>query len=89
MEAALRAAIRDGTLAAGTRLPSSRDLAGQLGVARGTVTAAYAQLVAEGYLTAKRGSGTTVAAVRGLSRTRPRCGRRGGGGSTCDRGCPR
>ncbi|UVS77053.1 MULTISPECIES: MocR-like pyridoxine biosynthesis transcription factor PdxR [Actinokineospora] len=63
VEAALRAAIRDGTLPAHTRLPSSRDLAGQLGVARGTVTAAYAQLVAEGYLTARRGSGTTVAQV--------------------------
>jgi GntR family transcriptional regulator/MocR family aminotransferase len=63
VEAGLRQAIRDGALAAGTRLPSSRDLAAQLGVARGTVTAAYAQLVAEGYLTAKRGSGTTVAAV--------------------------
>ncbi|MGX7825246.1 PLP-dependent aminotransferase family protein [Actinokineospora sp. 24-640] len=61
VEAGLRAAIRDGTLPAATRLPSSRDLAGQLGVARGTVTAAYAQLAAEGYLITRRGSGTTVA----------------------------
>jgi GntR family transcriptional regulator/MocR family aminotransferase len=61
VETALRAAIRDGQLAPGLRLPSSRDLAAQLGVARGTVTAAYGQLTAEGYLTAKRGSGTRVA----------------------------
>jgi GntR family transcriptional regulator / MocR family aminotransferase len=61
VEMALRAAIRAGRLAPGLRLPSSRDLAAQLGVARGTVTAAYGQLTAEGYLTARRGSGTTVA----------------------------
>ena len=71
LEASLRTAIRTGTLAAGTRLPSSRDLAGQLGVARGTVTAAYAQLIAEGYLTAKRGSGTTVAQVEGAEPPEP------------------
>ncbi|HVK24885.1 MAG TPA: PLP-dependent aminotransferase family protein [Actinokineospora sp.] len=61
LEAALRSAIRDGRLPLSTRLPSTRDLAGQLGVARGTVTAAYAQLVAEGFLVAKHGSGTAVA----------------------------
>ncbi|PPK70245.1 PLP-dependent aminotransferase family protein [Actinokineospora auranticolor] len=61
LEAAVRAAIRDGRLPQGTRLPSTRDLAGQLGLSRGTVSAAYAQLVAEGYLKAKHGSGTTVA----------------------------
>lgn len=60
VESALRGAIRDGQLAPGLRLPSSRDLAAQLGVARGTVTAAYGQLTAEGYLTARRGSGTSV-----------------------------
>ena len=63
VESSLRAAIRDGRLGSGTRLPSSRDLAAQFGVARGTVTAAYGQLVAEGYLVARRGSGTTVAAL--------------------------
>src|SRR5215217_8369308 len=62
-EAALREAIRSRHLAADTRLPSSRDLAGQLGLARGTVTAMYEQLVAEGYLLSKRGSGTRVAAL--------------------------
>ncbi|HEU5472056.1 MAG TPA: PLP-dependent aminotransferase family protein [Actinophytocola sp.] len=65
VEAALRTAIRGGQLTPGTRLPSSRDLARQLGVARGTVTAAYGQLTAEGYLATRRGSGTSVAA--GLS----------------------
>jgi GntR family transcriptional regulator/MocR family aminotransferase len=62
VESALRTAIRAGQLTPGLRLPSSRDLAAQLGVARGTVTAAYGQLAAEGYLSAHRGSGTTVAA---------------------------
>jgi GntR family transcriptional regulator/MocR family aminotransferase len=61
VESALRTAIRDGQLAPGVRLPSTRDLAAQLDVARGTVTAAYGQLTAEGYLTARRGSGTSVA----------------------------
>src|SRR5687768_5190998 len=61
LERALRAAIRDGRLAPGTRLPATRILAGELGVARGTVTAAYDQLVAEGYLSARRGAGTVVA----------------------------
>jgi GntR family transcriptional regulator/MocR family aminotransferase len=65
VESALRTAIRDGQLAAGVRLPSSRDLAAQLGVARGTVTAAYGQLTAEGYLTTRRGSGTSVASSLG------------------------
>ncbi|WP_367132363.1 PLP-dependent aminotransferase family protein [Saccharothrix sp. HUAS TT1] len=63
VESELRRAVRDGRLAPGTRLPSSRDLAAQLGVARGTVTSAYAQLVGEGYLSARRGSGTTVTAA--------------------------
>ena len=61
LESALREAIRTGRLRPGARLPSSRDLAGQLGLARGTVTAGYAQLIAEGYLVARHGSGTMVA----------------------------
>ncbi|MFI1917343.1 PLP-dependent aminotransferase family protein [Nocardia sp. NPDC020380] len=61
LEEALRTAIRDGRLLTGTRLPSTRDLATQLGLSRGTVTAAYEQLVAEGWLTARHGAGTTVA----------------------------
>jgi GntR family transcriptional regulator/MocR family aminotransferase len=61
LEAALREAVRDGRLAPGTRLPSSRVLAHDLGLARNTVADAYGQLVAEGWLTARQGSGTTVA----------------------------
>lgn len=65
LEHALREAIRDGRLSAGTRLPSTRTLAAELGVSRGTVSAAYDQLVAEGHLLAQRGSGTRVAHTAG------------------------
>ncbi|WP_051871480.1 PLP-dependent aminotransferase family protein [Streptomyces sclerotialus] len=58
---ALRDAARTGRLAPGTRLPSSRTLAADLGLARNTVAEAYAELVAEGWLTARQGSGTRVA----------------------------
>ncbi|GGU10335.1 MocR-like pyridoxine biosynthesis transcription factor PdxR [Streptomyces violascens] len=58
---ALREAVRGGRLTPGTRLPSSRSLAADLGIARNTVADAYAELVAEGWLTARQGSGTTVA----------------------------
>jgi GntR family transcriptional regulator/MocR family aminotransferase len=63
VERALRGAIREGRLVAGTRLPSSRTLASDLGVARGTVVEAFAQLQAEGYLQTRRGAGTWVAAL--------------------------
>ncbi|MYW68422.1 aminotransferase class I/II-fold pyridoxal phosphate-dependent enzyme [Streptomyces sp. SID8379] len=58
---ALREAVRGGRLAPGTRLPSSRTLAADLGIARNTVADAYGDLVAEGWLTARQGSGTRVA----------------------------
>ncbi|GAB1335032.1 PLP-dependent aminotransferase family protein [Streptomyces sp. E-15] len=58
---ALREAVRDGRLASGTRLPPYRSLAADLGVARNTVADAYAELVAEGWLTSRQGSGTRVA----------------------------
>ncbi|OWA15531.1 GntR family transcriptional regulator [Streptomyces sp. CS159] len=58
---ALREAVRTGRLTPGTRLPSSRSLAADLGLARNTVADAYADLVAEGWLTARQGSGTRVA----------------------------
>jgi len=61
IERAIREAVRGGRLAPHTRLPSSRALATELGLARGTVSAAYEQLVAEGFLTARTGSGTVVA----------------------------
>ncbi|GAA3201278.1 MocR-like pyridoxine biosynthesis transcription factor PdxR [Dactylosporangium siamense] len=60
---ALREAITRGRLAPGTRLPSTRDLAADLGVSRGLVVGAYEQLTAEGRLLTRRGSGTVVAAV--------------------------
>ena len=63
LEDALRSAVRSGQLTVGTRLPSSRTLAGELGWARATVVGAYEQLTAEGYLRSMRGSGTAVAAV--------------------------
>ncbi|HEX4288494.1 MAG TPA: PLP-dependent aminotransferase family protein [Trebonia sp.] len=65
LEAALRDAIRSGRLAEGARLPSSRTLAADLGIARNTVAEVYTQLTAEGWLTARGGSGTTVAPLRG------------------------
>ncbi len=61
LEHALREAVRSGQLPPGTRLPSTRVLAADLDVARGSVSQAYDQLVAEGYLMARPGSGTTVA----------------------------
>jgi GntR family transcriptional regulator/MocR family aminotransferase len=61
LEDALRVAIRDGRLPGGTRLPSTRALAGDLGLSRGTVVEAFAQLTAEGYLDARHGAGTWVA----------------------------
>ncbi|MFZ2175401.1 MAG: PLP-dependent aminotransferase family protein [Rhodococcus sp. (in: high G+C Gram-positive bacteria)] len=57
----LREAVRTGRLHAGTALPPSRTLAADLGIARNTVADAYAELVAEGWLTARQGSGTRVA----------------------------
>jgi GntR family transcriptional regulator/MocR family aminotransferase len=62
LERGVRAAIRSGRLRPGDRLPSSRALAADLGLARGTVAEAYAQLAAEGYLTARPGAPTRVAA---------------------------
>ena len=61
LEDELREAVRAGRLAPGSRLPSSRTLAVDLGIARNTVAEAYAQLVAEGWLVARQGSGTWVA----------------------------
>lgn len=57
---ALRRALLDGKLAAGERLPSSRDLAHDLKLSRNTVVAALNQLGVEGYLVSQVGSGTYV-----------------------------
>ncbi|WP_226576107.1 MocR-like pyridoxine biosynthesis transcription factor PdxR [Acuticoccus sediminis] len=58
----LRAAIVDGLLAPGLRLPSSRELAVQLGIGRNMVVAAYEQLMSDGLIEARHGSGTYVSA---------------------------
>jgi len=59
----VRGLILRGRLGAGNRLPSSRDLAFELGVSRTTVVAAYDQLQSEGYLEQRRGSGAFVADI--------------------------
>jgi GntR family transcriptional regulator/MocR family aminotransferase len=68
LEDALREAIRSGRLLSGTRLPPTRSLCVELGVSRGVVVDAYAQLAAEGYLHTRRGGGTTVATTVALDR---------------------
>ncbi len=70
LEGTVRDAIRDGRLPPGARLPSSRGLAGELGVSRGVVTSAYEQLVAEGYLETRQGAPVQVA--RGARAQPPR-----------------
>jgi GntR family transcriptional regulator / MocR family aminotransferase len=56
IEDALRRAIREGSLHAGAQVPSTRDLARQLGVSRRIAVDAYAQLAAEGYLSLRQGA---------------------------------
>src|SRR5512135_3051277 len=65
LETSLREAIRGGRLRTGERLPSSRELARELGVSRGMVQDCYGQLLAEGYLTSRTGSATRVAGFSG------------------------
>src|SRR5215467_1293305 len=57
---ALKSAIRAGRLAAGARLPSTRTLAVDLNVSRNTVSLAYEQLAAEGYIVARHRSAMLV-----------------------------
>jgi GntR family transcriptional regulator/MocR family aminotransferase len=63
IEGQFRAAIRDGSLRPGTPVPSTRELAGELGVSRKVVVDAYAQLAAEGYLETRQGAQPRVAAL--------------------------
>jgi GntR family transcriptional regulator / MocR family aminotransferase len=63
LERELREAIRSRRLTPDERLPSSRELARELGVSRGLIQECYSQLHAEGYLTTRTGSGTRVAAA--------------------------
>lgn len=65
---AAKAAIYQQRLAAGSKLPSSRDLAADLGIARNTVIAAFEQLAAEGYVSSVAGSGTYVADLQAMAR---------------------
>ncbi len=67
IEAQVRAAIRDGSLRPGTPVPSTRDLAGQLGISRRVAVDAYAQLAAEGYLEMRQGAQPRVAAGPALA----------------------
>ncbi|KAE9628278.1 PLP-dependent aminotransferase family protein [Parasedimentitalea maritima] len=66
----LRNQISEGHLVAGVRLPASRALAQDLGVARSTVVTAYDQLIAEGYLEARQGAGIFVCDVAPIAPTR-------------------
>ena len=63
IEASIRGRIRSGALPAGVALPPTRALAAELGVTRGVVVEASAQLVAEGYLTSRSGGYTQVAST--------------------------
>src|SRR5215472_18256401 len=63
IEMSIRQRIRSGALPAGVALPPTRALAAGLGVTRGVVVEAYAQLVAEGYLTSRSGGYTQVAST--------------------------
>jgi GntR family transcriptional regulator/MocR family aminotransferase len=64
VERTLREAIQSGALRPGVRLPSSRALAGHLGVSRGVTTEAYLQLAAQGYLVTRTKAAPVVADVR-------------------------
>src|SRR4029077_3557082 len=57
---ALRAAIMDGRLRAGTPLPATRLLAGDLGVSRGVIVEVYQRLADEGLVNGRPGAGTRV-----------------------------
>ena len=67
----LRKAIAEGRLAPGAKLPATRQAGRQLGVSRNTAAAVYEQLVCEGYLVTRRGSGTYVARQPPGTRPRP------------------
>ena len=67
----LRSAIIDGRLKSGARLPSTRNLAAQYGLARGTVVAAFQQLQAEGFVSSEVSAGTFVVPAPGWERNSP------------------
>ncbi len=63
IEDGLRQAIREGALKAGAQVPSTRDLARQLGISRRIAVDAYSQLAAEGYLSLRQGARPRVAEI--------------------------
>lgn len=65
LHAQLHAAILDGRLQPGLRLPATRELAQALKISRNTVVAAYELLLSEGYVVARRGAGNYVADLLG------------------------
>lgn len=67
----LRERILDGRLPGGTRLPASRDLSQLLGISRNTVTRAFDQLYAEGYVEGRIGDGTYVVELANVVRPAP------------------
>jgi GntR family transcriptional regulator / MocR family aminotransferase len=67
----LRSAIIDGRLKSGARLPSTRNLAAQYSLARGTVVAAFQQLQAEGFVSSEVSAGTFVVPASGREVTSP------------------
>jgi GntR family transcriptional regulator/MocR family aminotransferase len=72
----VRAAVLSGALSPGARVPSSRAMASKLGVARASVVSAYEQLLAEGYVESRRGSGTFISGhLTGLASRRRRAPR--------------
>lgn len=80
----IRHAILDHQLPGGARLPSTRDLASELGHSRNTVLVAYEQLLAEGYIEARAGSGSYVADTlpRSLAVASPKPARQAGNAAT-------
>jgi len=70
----LAALITDGTLAAGDRLPALRQLAGDLGLAVGTVARTYRELEAAGLVQSRRGGGTRVTASAAAGQSRGAAG---------------
>ena len=83
IEDQLRHAIRDLTLRPGARLPSTRDLARELGISRPIVVDAYAQLAGEGYLELRPGTKPRVTGCAGPSQ--PSTTRGAGATSRCQR----
>lgn len=72
LAARLRAAIADGRVPVGARLPASRVLAAELGVSRGVVTEAYQRLTEDGQVVGRGRAGTVVVATPAAVVTRDR-----------------